>query len=70
VRCSFETINAAAIAFLQHARQRCDRLIVATADTGTQPLLLASMVYVDLVIAGSQTNETLTSQLKPDYSVV
>ena len=70
VRCSFETIDAAAISFLQTARQQCDRLIVTTAGTGTQALLLASMVYVDLVIAGSQTNDALVSQLKPDYSVV
>jgi len=70
VRCSFETIDAAAISFLQKARQECDRLIVTTAGTSTQALLLASMVYVDLVIAGSQTNEALVSQLKPDYSVV
>jgi D-beta-D-heptose 7-phosphate kinase/D-beta-D-heptose 1-phosphate adenosyltransferase len=67
VRCSFETIDASTIAFLQQARQQCDRLIVVTA---TQPLLLASMVYVDLVIAGSPTTEALVSQLKPDYSVV
>ena len=70
VRCSFEAFDAAAIGFLQQARQQCDRLIVATAGTGTQPLLLASMVYVDLVIAGPHSNEALVSQLKPDYSVV
>jgi D-beta-D-heptose 7-phosphate kinase/D-beta-D-heptose 1-phosphate adenosyltransferase len=70
VRCSFETIDAAAIQFLRQARQECDRLIVATNGSATQPLLLASMVYVDLVIAGSHTNEALVSQLKPDYSVV
>jgi len=69
-RCSFESIDAAAISFLQQARQQCDRLIVATAGAGIQPLLLASMVYVDLVITGSHTNEVLVSQLKPDYSVV
>lgn len=70
VRCSFEMIDAAAIAFLQQAREQCDRLIVVTEGKKTQPLLLASLVYVDLVVSGSHTNEALTSQLKPDYSVV
>jgi hypothetical protein len=32
--------------------------------------LLASMVYVDLVITGSPTVETLVKELRPDYSVV
>ena len=63
----FETLDTPAILFLQKARQQCDRLIVACA---TQPLLLASTVYVDLVISGSHTNDALMSQLKPDYSVV
>ena len=67
VRCSFETIDAAAIVFLQKARQECDRLIAVCV---TQPLLVASLVYVDLVIAGSHSNEILISQLQPDYSVV
>jgi D-beta-D-heptose 7-phosphate kinase/D-beta-D-heptose 1-phosphate adenosyltransferase len=67
VRCAFEAIDSAAINFLQQARQQCDRLIVAGA---TQPLLLASTVYVDLVISGSHSNDALISQLKPDYSVV
>lgn len=67
VRCAFETLDVAAINFLQDARQQCDRLIVAS---GTQPLLLASTVYVDLVIGGSASNETLLGLLKPDYSVV
>jgi D-beta-D-heptose 7-phosphate kinase/D-beta-D-heptose 1-phosphate adenosyltransferase len=67
VRCSFETLDAAAISFLKQARQQCDRLIVTSA---LQPLLLASTVYVDLVISGSQASGDLVSQLKPDYSVV
>ncbi len=67
VRCSFETLDAAAIYFLKNARQQCDRLI---AITGMQPLLLASTVYVDLVVSGTHTNEALLSELKPDYSVV
>ncbi len=67
VRCAFETLDVAAIQFLQQARQQCDRLI---AFSGTQPLLLASTVYVDLVVSGTQTNEALLSELKPDYSVV
>ena len=64
---SFETLDTPAILFLQKARQQCDRLIVACV---THPLLLASTVYVDLVVSGSHTNEALISQLKPDYSVV
>jgi len=67
VRCSFDTLDAAAISFLKQARQRCDRLIVTSA---LQPLLLASTVYVDLVISGSHASGDLLSQLKPDYSVV
>jgi D-beta-D-heptose 7-phosphate kinase/D-beta-D-heptose 1-phosphate adenosyltransferase len=67
VRCSFETLDAAAISFLKQARQQCDRLIVTSA---LQPLLLASTVYVDLVISGSHASGDLVSQLKPDYSVV
>jgi D-beta-D-heptose 7-phosphate kinase / D-beta-D-heptose 1-phosphate adenosyltransferase len=68
VRYSSDAMDAAAINMLQQARQKCDRLIVVTTGPGT--LLLASMVYVDLVVAGSHTNEELVSQLKPDYSVV
>jgi len=70
VRWSAEAIDASAITLLQKARQQCDRLIVATVGTGTQPLLLASMVYVDLVIAGTHTNDHLFERIKPDYSVV
>jgi D-beta-D-heptose 7-phosphate kinase/D-beta-D-heptose 1-phosphate adenosyltransferase len=67
VRRSFDVLDTEAIAFLQQSRQQCDRLIVATE---TKPLLLASMVYVDLVITGSPTVETLVKELRPDYSVV
>jgi len=70
VRCSFETIDSAAITFLQQAREQCDRLIVVTDGKQTQPLLLASMVYVDLVVSGSYSNEAIVAELKPDYSVV
>jgi D-beta-D-heptose 7-phosphate kinase / D-beta-D-heptose 1-phosphate adenosyltransferase len=57
---SFGVFDAAAIAFLQQARQQCDRLIVATES---QPLLLASMVYVDLVITGTHASDTLATLL-------
>ncbi len=67
IRRSFDVLDTEAIAFLQQSRQQCDRLIVATE---TKPLLLASMVYVDLVITGSPTVETLVKELRPDYSVV
>ena len=67
VRRSFDAFDTEAIAFLQQSRRQCDRLIVATE---TKPLLLASMVYVDLVITGSPTVETLVKELRPDYSVV
>jgi D-beta-D-heptose 7-phosphate kinase/D-beta-D-heptose 1-phosphate adenosyltransferase len=67
IRRSFDVLDTEAIAFLQQSRQQCDRLIVATE---TRPLLLASMVYVDLVITGSPTVETLVKELRPDYSVV
>jgi len=70
VRRSFDELDAPAIAFLQQARLQCDRLIVATETTQVKPLLLASMVYVDLVIAGSHTADTLLKELEPDYSVV
>jgi len=67
IRRSFDVLDTEAIAFLQQSRHQCDRLIVATE---TKPLLLASMVYVDLVITGSPTVETLVKELRPDYSVV
>jgi D-beta-D-heptose 7-phosphate kinase/D-beta-D-heptose 1-phosphate adenosyltransferase len=67
VRRSFDDLDTAAIAFLQESRQQCDRLIVAT---DAKPLLLASMVYVDLVITGTPTAEILIAELRPDYSVV
>jgi D-beta-D-heptose 7-phosphate kinase/D-beta-D-heptose 1-phosphate adenosyltransferase len=67
IRRSFDVLDTEAIAFLQQSRQQCDRLIVATE---ARPLLLASMVYVDLVITGSPTVETLVKELRPDYSVV
>jgi len=67
VRRSFDVVDPAAIAFLQQSRQQCDRLIVATE---AKPLLLASMVYVDLVITGSPTADILVKELRPDYSVV
>ncbi len=67
VRRSFDVLDTEAIAFLQHSRQQCERLIVATES---KPLLLASMVYVDLVITGSPSVETLVKELRPDYSVV
>jgi bifunctional ADP-heptose synthase (sugar kinase/adenylyltransferase) len=64
---SFDVLDTAAIAFLQQARQQCDRLIVST---DAKPLLLASMVYVDLVITGSPTTGLLIEELRPDYSEV
>ncbi len=67
VRRSFDVLDTEAIAFLQQSRHQCDRLIVATE---AKPLLLASMVYVDLVITGSPTVDTLVKELRPDYSVV
>ena len=65
-RRSFELLDAGAIAFLQQARAKCDRLIVATE---TNSLLLASLVYVDLVITGANSID-LIRELQPDYSVV
>ena len=67
IRRSFDVLDTEAIAFLQQSRHQCDRLIVATE---TKPLLLASMVYVDLVITGSPTVEMLVKELRPDYSLV
>jgi D-beta-D-heptose 7-phosphate kinase/D-beta-D-heptose 1-phosphate adenosyltransferase len=67
VQFSFDRLDAAAIAFLQNSRSQCDRLIVA-ATAGSE--VLASIVYVDLVITGSHTADTLLKELRPDYSVV
>ena len=67
MRSTFEPLDAAAIGALQHAKLKCDRLIIATE---ANPLLLASMVYVDLVIAGATPVEALIKELRPDYSVV
>jgi len=63
---SFDVLDTAAISSLQQAREKCDRLIVVSE---VEPLLLASLVYVDLVVPASHSSEVLTSELQPDISL-